>query len=289
MRKTFWSILTLAAALACVAAVRAEDPKPADKAPGVDQRQEQRKEEFRTAIEKKDFDKALSVLDVMVADKDVSDEEKFMAQYFQFRLLTSEKHDGAKACPIAKKLSEIRKDDPEFLNDLAWTILDSPKLKNRDLDLALAIAKKAADASKHEDAAVLDTLARAYFEKGDLDKAVETQTLAVEKSKSNAQTSEAMRKETPGIAGEIQSRQGQGEEVSRTGWSHRDGVKISCMPCFVVQASRLHFSRRQARLLHHIVIAGGDSRRRLRRLWKAQSATGVASYSFWICGMAVSA
>ncbi len=192
MRRTFRSIFALAAVLACVAAVRAEEPKPnpAGNGPDVEQRQKQRKTDYGAAMNKKDFDKALTVLEEMIADKDVSDEEKSMAQYFQFHILAEEKHDGAKACPIAKKLSEQRKDDPELLNDLAWTILDAPKLKNRDLDVALAIAKKAADASKHENAAILDTLARAYFDKGELDKAVEAQTLAVEKSKNDAQMSE---------------------------------------------------------------------------------------------------
>ena len=68
------------------------------------------------------------------------------------------------------------------LNDLAWTMLDTPGLQNRDLDLALDLAKKAAQISKNEDCQILDTLARAYFEKGNLDKAIEVQTLAVEKS-----------------------------------------------------------------------------------------------------------
>lgn len=194
MRKTYWSILALAV-LAFVGSARAEDPQPdpADNQPGVEDRQEQRKADFRTAIEAKDYDKALAVLEEMVADKEVSDEEKFMAEYFRFRLLTAEKRDGAKACPIAKKLSELRKDDADFLNDLAWTILDAPELKDRDLDVALAIAKQAAEVSKHENAAILDTLARAYFEKGDLDKAVEVQTQAVALSEKDDQLPEEVK------------------------------------------------------------------------------------------------
>ncbi len=187
MHKRIWTMMMTAAVLTCAVSAWAEEPKPepADEAPGVEQRQQQRKEAFRAAVSEEDYDKALSVLDEMIADKEVSEDEKFMAGFFQFRIYALEKHDGAKACPIAEKLSERRKDDPELLNFLAWTIIDEQKLKNRDLNVALAIAKQAAEASDHENAAVLDTLARAYFEKGDLDKAVEIQTQAVEKSKND--------------------------------------------------------------------------------------------------------
>lgn len=180
MRKTILSILVLAAVVVFGSTARAD----------VDERQKQRKVDFRAALEKKDFDKAVGVLEEMIADKKVIDEERFMAQYFQFRILVEEKLDGAKACPIAKKLSETRKDDPEFLNALAWTILDTKDLKNPDYDVALAIAKQAAEQSQNENPAILDTLARAHFEKGDIDKAIEVQTLAVEKCSGDDQPEE---------------------------------------------------------------------------------------------------
>jgi hypothetical protein len=44
------------------------------------------------------------------------------------------------------------------------------------------MAQRADELTKHVNAPVLDTLARAHFEKGQLDKAVELQTLAVEKA-----------------------------------------------------------------------------------------------------------
>jgi tetratricopeptide (TPR) repeat protein len=62
---------------------------------------------------------------------------------------------------------------------MAWTILDEDGIVNRDLDLALTLAQRADEAAKHENPTILDTLARAYFEKGDVNKAIETQTRAV--------------------------------------------------------------------------------------------------------------
>jgi tetratricopeptide (TPR) repeat protein len=190
MRKQARIIGALAAILACVGAVRADEPKAEPTPPTVAERQQQRREAFELAISAQDFDKALGVLEEMIGDKDVSDDEKLMARYFQFRIYAQEKHDGAKACPIAKKIAEEKKDEAELLNELAWTILDTEDLKNRDLDIAMEIAKLAAEASKYENSAILDTLARAYYEKGDLDKAIELQTKAVEKAQSDVELAE---------------------------------------------------------------------------------------------------
>jgi tetratricopeptide (TPR) repeat protein len=200
MRKTItmWSIL---AVLACVGWARAEDPKPAQPKPeqpkkeSVDDRQQRRKEAFEAAIGKEDFDKALSVLDEMLADKEISKEDRAGGTFAEFRILIEKKGDGAKACPLAKKVAEMMKDNAEVLNALAWTILDTPKAKHRDFDLALTIAKQAAEVSKYGDPAILDTLARAYFEKNDLDKAIEFETKAVEKAKGSSSVTDDVRTE----------------------------------------------------------------------------------------------
>ena len=70
--------------------------------------------------------------------------------------------------------------DPMALNQLAWTIVDPlEEWAERDLDLALRAAKLANDLTDAEDAAILDTLARVYFWKGDIEKALELQERAV--------------------------------------------------------------------------------------------------------------
>jgi tetratricopeptide (TPR) repeat protein len=189
MRKTMWSILAVLAVLSCTSWARAEDPKPTQPKPeqpkkeNVDDRQQRRKDAFDVAATNKDFDKALSILDEMLADKEINDEDRYLATFAEFQILIEKKGDGAKACPLAKNLAEMKKNDSEILNALAWTILDTPKVKNRDFDVALSIAKQAAEVNKYVDPAILDTLARAYFEKNDLDKAIEFQTKAVEKTK----------------------------------------------------------------------------------------------------------
>lgn len=73
--------------------------------------------------------------------------------------------------------------DSQALNAIAWGIVDPEAGKavaDMDLDLALEAAEKAADVSKWKDASILDTLARVYFNKGDIAKAVKIQSQAVD-------------------------------------------------------------------------------------------------------------
>ena len=66
-----------------------------------------------------------------------------------------------------------------MLNEIAWYTLDDADVQVRDLDFALAAAEAAVAASPSEDSAILDTLARAQWEKGDRPKAIATQRRAV--------------------------------------------------------------------------------------------------------------
>lgn len=87
------------------------------------------------------------------------------------------------AYKIAGKLVDdaIAKKDSSKLNQIAWNIVDpEANVENKNLDLALKAATKAAEITENKNAAVLDTLARVHFVKGDIAKAIEIQTKAVE-------------------------------------------------------------------------------------------------------------
>lgn len=91
----------------------------------------------------------------------------------------------ADASAIGSRMVEkgIKFNNPEKLNLVAWTIVDpETKAASRDLELAMKAAEKAVELTKGENGAVLDTLARVHYWKGDLGKAIEIQTKAVEKS-----------------------------------------------------------------------------------------------------------
>lgn len=90
----------------------------------------------------------------------------------------------SRAYKLASELVDraIAAKDVRVLNALAWAIVDPEgKVETKDLDLALRAAIKADEFSKHENASVLDTLARVYFCKGEVDRAIELQTRAVAK------------------------------------------------------------------------------------------------------------
>ncbi|MGD0088619.1 MAG: redoxin family protein [Planctomycetota bacterium] len=147
---------------------------------------------FSEALQADDVDKLLALGEEGVAlDPDSAPRMKLM----KFHILLTKKHDYAAAYALATELAgKDLKDNSEALNGIAWTILDEKGLEKRDLDLALKAALQADELTKHESAPILDTLARAYFEKGQAAKAVETQTLAVEKVAGDEQMKEELTK-----------------------------------------------------------------------------------------------
>ncbi|TWT42219.1 Thiol-disulfide oxidoreductase ResA [Phycisphaerae bacterium RAS1] len=91
--------------------------------------------------------------------------------------------DYDKAYKLANEVVEkaVKGKNAMKLNDIAWTIVDPQgDVAKKDLDLALKAATKADELSGGKEAAIIDTLARVYFVKGDVKKAIELQTKAVE-------------------------------------------------------------------------------------------------------------
>jgi len=104
----------------------------------------------------------------------------------QYRMMAESKTGAAdKAVAWAKTwVDGAGWNSPEGLNAVAWVLVDpSDPFPNPDIDLALKAAERSAELTKNEDGAVLDTVARVYFLKGDIPKAIELQKLALEKLK----------------------------------------------------------------------------------------------------------
>ncbi len=95
-------------------------------------------------------------------------------------LITStEEADKAKADAVGAKILEMSKANPDLLNRIAWALLTDQSIAYRNLEFAMAAAKTAYDATEGKDANVTDTYARAFYETGDLAKAIEYQEQAV--------------------------------------------------------------------------------------------------------------
>jgi thiol-disulfide isomerase/thioredoxin len=79
---------------------------------------------------------------------------------------------------LDKAIDTVLKDQSNLLNSVAWQIVDpASKLEKKNFDLALKAAERSVAIEKGW--ANLDTLARAYFAKGDRDKAAETMREAI--------------------------------------------------------------------------------------------------------------
>jgi thiol-disulfide isomerase/thioredoxin len=73
--------------------------------------------------------------------------------------------------------------DAQLLNEIAWYAVQNDSVMKRNLDFCLKAASAANEAAKGEDGAILDTLARVHWERGENAKAIELQEKAVSLSK----------------------------------------------------------------------------------------------------------
>jgi tetratricopeptide (TPR) repeat protein len=73
--------------------------------------------------------------------------------------------------------------NPGLLNNLAWVLATSPMDELRDGDRAIELAEKAAELTDYQEAYILSTLASAYAEVGDFEKAVQWSEKAVERNR----------------------------------------------------------------------------------------------------------
>ena len=82
----------------------------------------------------------------------------------------------------AKLVDEYFKDRGEILSAIAVAIVDAPGLERRDLALAERSATRANTLAGGVDPKALDALARVLFARGNVDKALELQQSAVDKT-----------------------------------------------------------------------------------------------------------
>jgi len=111
------------------------------------------------------------------------------------------KNDFATVTKLASEgLAGPLNDEPQFLNGIAWTIVDPAMkvdfAKNKEvLALAIKAAEKANTLTKNSDPMILDTYATALFANGDKAKAIEAQTRALAAVKENKEMSDEQREE----------------------------------------------------------------------------------------------
>jgi thiol-disulfide isomerase/thioredoxin len=98
-----------------------------------------------------------------------------LSEYFQYAKSGSH----SKAAALGEKILAANRENANLLNEFAWGILTASNLQTRDLDLAMKTARAAYFATKGQNGAVLDTYARAFYMKGDVNSAVRYQKKAI--------------------------------------------------------------------------------------------------------------
>lgn len=105
--------------------------------------------------------------------------QKIQAVFQRYTEAVGANGNPARAAELARQLEEFDIQDPEMLNDFAWTILTDKDVQRRDLPLATRLAKKALDLTAGKNANILDTYARALFDAGNVVDAIDYQKKAV--------------------------------------------------------------------------------------------------------------
>jgi len=100
-------------------------------------------------------------------------------QMTEFKALLTEKADADKGYALGEEIMKANWENPMKLNELAWFVVDDVSVKSRNLEFAQKAAEQAVKLTEEKDGAIIDTLARVYFEKGEFAKAVEWQKKAV--------------------------------------------------------------------------------------------------------------
>ena len=134
------------------------------------------------------FDAALSLLDEM----EKSSGGKSMPLLNNRLMILMMADRAEEASKVRNELIELAWDDASVLNGVAW---ETASAENpTDLELALKAAKRASEIREDKDAAILDTLARCYYELGQLDKAIEVQQKAVDLDSNMQAITEALKR-----------------------------------------------------------------------------------------------
>jgi Zn-dependent protease with chaperone function len=102
--------------------------------------------------------------------------------HLQGDLLVDQKRYAEAAAAYESSLA-LRDDNPEVLNNLAWLLLTAEQGRWRDPKRALVLAERAATLSERSH--ILDTLAEAYWQNGQAEKAVATERRALEIATNN--------------------------------------------------------------------------------------------------------
>ena len=156
--------------------------------------------EVTKAKKEKDFAGALRAIEAGFASDPALEPYFGLDKYFLLR----DAQRPADAASYGQRLvAEVYADNPNALNQLAWTIVDPKSKVAGDYELAVKAAERATALVDWKDASILDTLAVALFKTGRVAQAIEIQTRAVELAKNQPDIEPELRAR---LEGELRAR-----------------------------------------------------------------------------------
>ena len=144
----------------------------------------------RDATSAKDWEAAIEAIDKLTALGD--DYAAYKTQ--KYMILADQLKDYDRANAFAGEVVEQSWDNANALNQIAWFMVDEAGLENCDAALAMKAAKRANELTEQKNAALLDTLARIYYETGDVKSALKWQRMAADQLNGNESYAEDVRK-----------------------------------------------------------------------------------------------
>ncbi len=144
---------------------------------------QQRSNEIRTAMQRKDFDAVIKNVNEDL-EKKPEDRELLDAK---FNALAVGKKDHEAALKVAEQILSVNDDDSNQLNIFAWTVLTESQYEGKYAEVAMRAALRSNELTKFKNWAFLDTLALAKFETGDVAGAIEFEKKAIALAKGAGQ------------------------------------------------------------------------------------------------------
>jgi tetratricopeptide (TPR) repeat protein len=105
----------------------------------------------------------------------IKSDPKYSTPYRNRGLVHQRRGDYAMAAKDFTEAVDLDPDNPTTIDDLAWLLATCPEAPVRNGKKAVTLAKKACELTEHRNMLLVETLAAAYAETGDFEKAVETQ------------------------------------------------------------------------------------------------------------------
>jgi peroxiredoxin len=135
--------------------------------------------DLNRALNRRRARRAVEILDELIV-KDLARSDEHRMRQFNILLLTARRTDAAYT--VGREFVRDNWDDAQALNQIAWFVVDEPGIRARNLAFAMEAAQRANELTEGKSAPILDTVARVYWEQGEVGTAIVWQYRALEQA-----------------------------------------------------------------------------------------------------------